>query len=69
MFGTAIETIVWSMNVIETAKIIAASTQLRPCMPVLTVPLPAEPRAEVNSTHRGRSATASPGAARRPIVR
>ena len=34
MFGTAMETIVWSMNVIETAKIIAASTQLRPCMPL-----------------------------------
>ena len=33
MFGTAMETIVWSMNVMETAKIMAASTQLRPCMP------------------------------------
>ena len=31
MLGTAMETIVWSMNVIATAKIIAASTQLRPC--------------------------------------
>src|SRR5580765_507236 len=27
MFGAAIETIVWSMNVIDTAKIIAASTR------------------------------------------
>jgi hypothetical protein len=34
MFGTAMETIVWSMKVIDTAKIIAASTQLRPCMPL-----------------------------------
>ena len=34
MFGTAMETIVWSMKVIETAKIIAASTQLRPCIPL-----------------------------------
>ncbi len=33
MFGTAMETIVWSMNVMETAKIMAASTQFRPCMP------------------------------------
>ncbi len=40
MFGTAMETIVWSMNVIATAKIIAASTQFRPCMLLLTVPLP-----------------------------
>ena len=38
MFGTAMETIVWSMNVIATAKIIAASTQLRPCMLSLTPP-------------------------------
>jgi len=30
---TAMETIVWSMNVIATAKIMAASTQLRPCRP------------------------------------
>jgi hypothetical protein len=34
MFGTAMETIVWSMKVMETAKIIAASTQLRPCIPL-----------------------------------
>ena len=67
MFGTAIETIVWSMNVIATAKIIAASTQLRPCMRSLTVPLPAEPHAEANAQRGG--ATALLGAARRPIVR
>jgi hypothetical protein len=29
MFGAAIETIVWSMNVIETAKIIAMRTRFR----------------------------------------
>ena len=46
MLGTAMETIVWSMKVIATAKIIAASTQLRPCMLTLTVPLPAEPPAD-----------------------
>jgi hypothetical protein len=32
MFGAAIETIVWSMNVIATAKIIAARTRLRECV-------------------------------------
>src|SRR6516165_5009373 len=31
MFGIAMDTMVWSMNVIETAKIMAARTQLRPC--------------------------------------
>src|SRR5262245_55765105 len=35
MFGAAIETIVWSMNIIATAKIIAASTRfLGPLRPV-----------------------------------
>ncbi len=30
--GAAIETIVWSMNVIDTAKIIAARIRLRGCL-------------------------------------
>jgi hypothetical protein len=33
--GAAIETIVWSMNVIATAKIIAVRIRLRDCPPVL----------------------------------
>src|SRR5579862_9805240 len=51
MFGTAIETIVWSMKVIATAKIIAANTQLRPCSPL---PLMRPPRsAGCDPTGRG----------------
>jgi hypothetical protein len=33
IFGAAIDTIVWSMNVIATAKIIAARIRLRGCAP------------------------------------
>ncbi len=58
MFGAAIETIVWSMNVIETAKIIAARTRFLGPLPAGN----AHPAASVESSSRSPAIASSIGA-------